>query len=366
MRGRQADKGPGADCPGGNDCRVANTCGNPCLVPSIVRATRKKARDCRDAGVKPNVNFLGLRSVTTRLLNMLRPSAPALHPTLGERSLQPRYQAPFGWKGRTRIAIVTIIDEEFAAARALLGLNEVIPGTGYFVAKVSDNRTYDVVLMQATDRSNIPAFGDTTALMEDLRPQVIILLGVAGGLCDDINCGRDGIRPGDVLIADQVSYVEFLKVVPAGPLMRSFAIDHPSIPLRKRICIPIQKTFRFADHLQVTPPKSVEPKVVIGGIVSGEKVLGDVKSHIQNALLKPFDKALAVDMESIGVARAICEGRSSFWYHPRYLVIRGISDLVSADDNDSQRSDWKPFAAHTAALVVREFIARLPIDEGVD
>jgi nucleoside phosphorylase len=202
--------------------------------------------------------------------------------------------------------------------------------------------------------------------MEELRPQVIILLGIAGGLCDGNDQGRDGIRPGDVLIADQVSYVEFLKIVPTGPLMRSYAIDHPSVSLRKSVCAPIQKTFRIDAHLGGTVPPEPGPfRIHIGNIVSGEKVLGDVKSHVQQALLRPFDKALAVDMESIGIARAVCDGRSSFWYHPRYVVIRGISDLVSAAENDEMRANWKPFAAYTAALVAREFVRRLPLDDRV-
>ncbi len=276
---------------------------------------------------------------------------------------------PRGRLGRARIAIVTIIDEEFEAAQRVFDLPENVAGTGYFVAAGSadlDDRDWDVVLMQATDRSNVPVMGDVLSLMEELRPQVIILVGVAGGLCDDKHQGRDGIQTGDVLIADQVTYVEFLKLMPSGPLMRSYAIDHPSVPLRKSVGTPIQKTFRIQENLrQVAPPVGRTFKIHIGSIVSGEKVLGDVKSHVQNQLLKPFDKALAVDMESIGMARAVCEGRSSFWYHPRYAVIRGISDLVSAVDNDEMRADWKPFAAHAAAIVAFEFVRRIPIDKGV-
>jgi hypothetical protein len=145
-----------------------------------------------------------------------------------------RRHPPSGWVGRTRVALVTIIPEEFAAARDVFGLHENVLGTGYFVAEAADRKEWDVVLMQATDRSNVPVMGDVLALMEDLRPQVIILLGIAGGLCDG-DRGRDGIEPGDVLIADQVTYVEFLKLHPKlGPLMRSYAIDHPSYRLGKR------------------------------------------------------------------------------------------------------------------------------------
>lgn len=281
--------------------------------------------------------------------------------TVGETRLP--FLPPSGRIGRTRVALVTIIDEEFTAARDVFGLTHNLPGTGYFVAETADTSVWEIVLMQATDRSNVPVMGDVSVLMEDLRPQVIILLGIAGGLCDAKNQGRDGIRPGDVLIADQVSYVEFLKVVPEGLLVRSYAIDHPSVSLRKSICAPIQKTFRIDEYLGgVAPPAPGPFRIHIGSIVSGEKVLGDVKSHVQKALLKPFDKALAVDMESIGMARAVCDGRSSFWYHPRYVVIRGISDLVSAAENDQMRADWKPFAAYTAALVAKEFVHRLPAD----
>jgi nucleoside phosphorylase len=71
-------------------------------------------------------------------------------------------------------------------------------------------------------------------------------------------------------------------------------------------------------------------------------------------------------MESIGMARAVCDGRSSFWYHPRYAIIRGISDLVTAADNNEMRAGWKEFAANAAALVAQEFVRRLPVDDGIN
>ena len=81
---------------------------------------------------------------------------------------------------------------------------------------------------------------------------------------------------------------------------------------------------------------------------------------MQKQLLKPFDKALAVEMESIGLARAVCERRTSVWYNPRYAIIRGISDMVPAENNLDTRDNWKPYAAYAAAMVAKEFIRRLP------
>lgn len=272
----------------------------------------------------------------------------------------PPRQAPNGRFGRTRVGLVTIIDEEFAATQAAFGLQTQLGRTGYFVQQGGDG-PWDVALVQATDRSNVPIVGDVMNFMEDLRPQILLLVGIAGGLCDG-DLGREGIRVGDVVLADQVSYVEFVKLSERQHGLRTYAIDHPSVPLRKNVSMPISKQFKLVEKLTVLPPSDAATKIHIGQIVSGEKVMGDVKSKVQQRLLKPFAKALAVDMESIGMARAVCDGRDSFWYHPRYAVIRGISDLVAQQDNDAQRMDWKPFAAHVAALVAQEFVRLLPED----
>ncbi|MBI2738493.1 MAG: hypothetical protein HYX38_18345 [Rhodospirillales bacterium] len=259
---------------------------------------------------------------------------------------------------------MTIIDEEFDAVQKVFGLNRNIAGSGYFVGDPVAADEWNIALVQASDRSNVPVANEVRSFMEDLRPEVLILVGIAGGLCDE-GKGRDGIQPGDVLIADQVSYVEFLKIdSKKGVRLRTYAIDHPSVPLRKSVGMPISKQFKIAEAAEETLPTSGSFKIHIGSIVSGEKVLGDVKSHVQQQLLEPFDKALAVDMESIGMARAICDGRDSFWYHPRYAIIRGISDLVSDANNDDQRADWKPIAAYVAALVAQQFSKMCLMTEG--
>jgi hypothetical protein len=198
------------------------------------------------------------RSILRRLAQRagLASTLPDVEPRVDAGSDAPtRYIPPSGWIGRARVALFTIIEEEFAAAQEVFGLRVNIGGTGYFASEADGRGVWDVVLMQATDRSNVPVGRDVSALMEDLRPQIIVLLGVAGGLCDENNQGRDGIRVGDVLIADQVSYVEFLKIVPEGALVRTYAIDHPSVSLRKSVCVPIQKTFRIDEHvMEMAPP----------------------------------------------------------------------------------------------------------------
>ena len=212
------------------------------------------------------------------------------------------YLPPSGRLGRTRVALVTVIEEEFAAAQDVFGLNENLCGTGYFAAEPAASGVSDVVLMQATDRSNVPVMGGCFGADGGMRPQVIILLGIAGGLCDEDGRGRDGIRPGDVLIADQVGYVEFLKIVPGGPLVRTYAIDHPSVSLRRSVSVPIQKIFRIGDHVRdMEPPHPDHSRSTLAALFRERRSSGDAKSHVQQELLKPYDKALAIHMELIGM-----------------------------------------------------------------
>jgi nucleoside phosphorylase len=279
------------------------------------------------------------------------------------------YPPPVGVIGRARVAIITVIPEEFSAAQDVFELRTNIPETPYFVHNAPDRRDWDLVLTQATDRTNVPFSGDVSTLIQDLRPQVLILLGVAGGLCGPDNLGRDGIDLGHVLIAEYVGYVEFLKITGEGTFHRHYAIDHPSLPLKRNVSLPLQKDFDLQGTLTLPQPtlpltldRVITPRIHIGSIVSGEKVMGDVHDPVQKKLLAPFDNSLAVDMESIGMARQVCERRTSFWYHPRYVVIRGISDLVGPPENSEIRKAWKIFAAHAAAVVAKEFIRRLPRD----
>jgi len=271
------------------------------------------------------------------------------------------YPLPSGRKGHAVAAIVTILDEEFDAVRAAIGVESELTGTRYFARKQLTPTSWDVILGQPTDRSNIPCSNFVGEIIEDFRPQVLLLVGIAGALCDGEN-GREGLKLGDVVIADSVSYVEFLKVTQTGTFLRHFPIDQPSVHLRGAVSQQIARSFALRDVLAVAAPDSaVTPKIHIGQIVSGEKVMSGIDSPVQAELLKPFDKALAVDMESIGMARMVCERRTSFWYNPRYAVVRGISDLVGIAGNAEVRDAWRKYAAHTAAVVAAEFIRRFGV-----
>jgi nucleoside phosphorylase len=263
-----------------------------------------------------------------------------------------------GRLGIARVGVLTIIDEEFEEVCSALGATAHVHDSPYYA---DEDGRFDVVVRQAADRSNVPAMGATLRLIEDFRPEVISVVGIAGGIS-----GREEVALGDVVVASYLHYAEFLKRVEAGDLARYFAYDQPSVSLRESYVDPIRRGGTWRGRiLEELRPEPGDPKVVVGSIVAGEKVLGNPKHEEQRAVVERFNDAVAVDMESVGVARAVHESRRAVDYNPRLVVVRGISDLVrtgeledesaAAEENARERATWKRYAASAAAAFVRVF-----------
>lgn len=249
-----------------------------------------------------------------------------------------------GRRGSTRIAVITITDEEFTAATARFGAAHNLPGTPYFIAAALDPGDYDVVVRQSPDRGNQPAAQVVRDFIEDFWPGYFLVVGTAGGVDN-----RDGIALGDVVIADYVDYVEFKKILPDGNRARKIPYDHPSLYLRESFAAPLAKGDNWIAEIQVERPADGHPKALIGNILSGEKIWGNPDDEEQKAMLRIYDKALAVETEAYGVARELFHARGRPSYNPQYAVIRGISDIVDAPNNNETRHLWTPYAAAVAA-----------------
>jgi nucleoside phosphorylase len=119
--------------------------------------------------------------------------------------------------------------------------------------------------------------------------------------------------------------------------------------LRETITQRVKMQGHWRDRVAAGRPVDGEPKVIEGNLIAGDKILGDGENVYQKMILEEFDKALAVDMESYGLARGVYNARSTRHYNLNYLVVRGISDLVDKEGNDGQRKLWRDYAAATAA-----------------
>lgn len=118
------------------------------------------------------------------------------------------------------------------------------------------------------------------------------------------------------------------------------------------------QTARWTDRIRATRPEQGHPKVLVGGIVSGNNLYGDPNNKEQRRILNHFDKAYAFEMEGYGLSMAVYKSRSSVLYNPQYLLIRGISDLVDRDpaENQAHRQQWTPYAVASAAAFARTLV----------
>lgn len=231
--------------------------------------------------------------------------------------------------GSCRIAILAITEGEFLSVKRIFNAQNSVIGTPYFVEAISHDGDYDIAVRRSSDRGNHAAGEAIGDFVEDLRPGFIFLLGTAGG-----HQGRDDVELGDVVVVDFVAYSELRKWSEGKDLQRYIAYDHPSLYVRENFAEPLRFDERWKQLIGTTRPVLGTPKVIIGSLVAGEKLLGDAENEYQVKLLEEFDKAVAFDMESFGVAREVFKRRNSVHYNPQYCVVRGISDFVNKLDAD--------------------------------
>lgn len=261
-----------------------------------------------------------------------------------------------GAVGSARIAILTITIEEFETIGNALGLKKNIPDTPYFVTGL-DAEIHPVVVRRSSSQTNLISAEAVADLIEDFRPEFILLVGTAGGYA-----GRDGLQLGDVVVAEYVEHSGYWKYKEGQVLQRKFAHDHPSLFLLDRFVEALRAdTSLWRGRVAVKRPQKGEPKLLRGEIVAGDRLYGDPENPEQCRILEFFDKALAFEMEAVGLARTVYRARRSVHYNPQFLVIRGISDLVNQDprENQSTRQKWTPYAVSAASAVVSVLIERL-------
>jgi nucleoside phosphorylase len=266
--------------------------------------------------------------------------------------------------GTARVGAVTILQVEFDAAREALRAEHQVPRSGYYT---NDLGTHELVLARAHSRGNVASALTTSHLIEYFRPEVILVIGIAGGIV-----GREGVAPGDIVVPDYLHYADFRSLREDGDQPRHTPYDPPAVSLHGTCVFPAENDDPWRDEIRVRPPEDRgPPRVIVGPLIAAEKVYGDPTHEEQRRLVKEreYSDAIAVDMESMGVARAVHGARQSVSYNPRLLVVRGISDPVfarddqegSGDDRDAGavREAWRPYAAHVAAVFASAVVKRI-------
>jgi nucleoside phosphorylase len=252
---------------------------------------------------------------------------------------------------RNRVLILTALNLEYAEVlRRLTRLerDDHPQGTLFEVGTIGDTQCQ--VVLGLTGKGNGAAGVIAAQAIEKFSPSAVLFVGVAGALWDSMELG-------DVIVATHVYGYHGATASDDGLQARPrvWEISHRISQLAARL----GRTGDWA-----IPGEPASP-VRFGPIASGELVLNQHRSGDQRDwLLDHYNDALAIEMESAGVAQA-CQVTNT-----PLGVIRGISDM--ADGTKSYGSDRirqpqaadnaAAFAVHLAKELITELAKRPMID----
>lgn len=240
------------------------------------------------------------------------------------------------------VAVLTALSLEFDAVREHLTDIETLThpryGTKAKLGQLPDT-PWQVVLVNMGE-GTLTAATLTERVLTWLDPEAVLLVGVAGGLKDDIGIG-------DVVIATKVYSIHGGKQTPEGFLVRPEA-------------------WKASHRLEQAA------KEALGGdragfqthfkpIAVGDVILADRKSELAQHIHTNYNDAVAIEMESAGVANAVhLAGEAGA------LIIRGISDKADPDKSEEDQGGSQPRAAGNAAAaavaVLRELTPKQTTD----
>ncbi|MGW6738607.1 5'-methylthioadenosine/S-adenosylhomocysteine nucleosidase family protein [Streptomyces sp. NPDC055013] len=222
--------------------------------------------------------------------------------------------------------ILTALALEYDAVRAhLIAPEELVhPVTGTRVERGRLADTDWTVAAAELGEGALNAAALTTQIVDWLSPEVLLFVGIAGGLKDDIEIG-------DVVIGTKVYAVHGGKQTPEGFRARP-EVWHGS----HRLVQAARSALR--DVRDVTAHRKP--------IAVGDVVLADDRSAFAEHIRLHYNDACAIEMEGSGAAHAAhLNGQLDA------LVIRGISDRANAEKHKADASGSQKLAATQAASV---------------
>lgn len=221
-----------------------------------------------------------------------------------------------------KILILSAMDKEKVLLANLLETPETITAadTEIISGKISD---HDIFLAKC-GIGKVNSAINTYRLVTDIKPDLVINSGVAGGA---------GIPIGSILIAEHVAYAD----VWCGPGTKYGAAD--GYPL---YFIPSEKVITLAHE------KIINTNVVYGLICSGDKF---ISSHEEISFIRShFPDVKAVDMESASIAQ-VCEMTKT-----PFCIIRVVSDTPGEGENISQYQNFWSEAPEKTFSIIKSLI----------
>lgn len=246
------------------------------------------------------------------------------------------------------IGVITIVDEEAAAVREGFGMNiaeSIVVNDHYYDIGffAVNGKNYKIVHHQCVRQGNTSMSIAALDVFKYFNPDRMVLLGIAGGIQDDINIG-------DVVIAEDVFYYDSRKEKEGGVVDRRLRSYVNSTRMNSQIVRyrSITSQLKEDDMFSYTKKFALH----VAPIGTGGAVISDSLSIIKQWLLSVHSKTSAVETEAAGFSEAIQDSLNG---KVDYLIIRGISDKADVAKDDKYRR----IASDNAVIVLKDFIDKI-------
>lgn len=249
-----------------------------------------------------------------------------------------------------RAVILTALPVEFrAVCNHIADLREEIhpKGTIYERGKfVANGQEWDILIPTEVGAGNQGAAVEAERAINYFDPSVILFVGVAGGIKEDVAIG-------DVVAATKVYGYESGKEKETFQPRPDVGLSTYNLTQRARA------EARKPDWLQRLISRTERvPRVFVAPIAAGEKVIASTKSSIWEFLLFNYGDAVAVEMEGRGLLQAAHANQQV-----SALIIRGISDLID-DKSKADAAGSQEIAAQNASAFAFEVLAKFGMQPG--
>lgn len=231
-----------------------------------------------------------------------------------------------------RAVVLTALPVEYSAVlRHIVDPKEALhqKGTVYEVGSFEDWQ----ILIAQTGQGNPNAAVEAERAIASFSPNVLIFVGVAGGLKD--------LCIGDVVAAEKVYGYEFGKAAETFQPRPEFG--NASYSLKQRAAAESKKP-NWKQRIDGTTSEC-SAKVLVKPIAAGEKVVSSTRSETLKFLRSQYSDAVAVEMEGLGCLTA-CQANEEV----RAIIIRGISDLIDGKEQSDLQGTQELAACHAAAF----------------
>lgn len=287
-------------------------------------------------------------------------------------------------KGKVDFGIITIREDEFEAVlHHFPEAGRVAGRRQYNLRRVelASGGSYLVAVLRCIEQGNGEAQSAAHDLLEDLNPQWLLVLGIAGG----VPSGEFGL--GDVIVSTRLHDFSVEAVLhergaeyalTGGPVDKSAAVVAANFPAlkadlgnwstaelvgAKRPTVPTLESVQSGDwlygdeewrgkvcHALSRHAGRTQPLVAAGAIASSDRLIKD--TEILKVWMKMARQILAIEMESAGVYRA------AYGRQVPTLAIRGISDVVGL----KRDAAWTQYACYTAAAFALALLRTRPLE----